>query len=239
MLHLTASRYPFVPTTMEAIMNIIAINGSPRKHANTATLLEQALQGAAAALPKGHVQTRLIHLYDLHYTGCRSCFACKRLGGAGYGRCNVHDDLLPLLVDISEADALILGSPIYFGSISGQMRSFLERLLFPWLVYDNMGSSLAPRRMPTAFVYTMNLTEARMKERGYPQELSAMETYIERILTRPRTLYITDTLQFDDYSAYMCTCFDSAAKHAHHTEQFPKDCQAAWELGAALAQQPV
>ena len=221
-------------------MNVIAINGSPRKHANTATLLEHALHGAAAAAPEGHpVKTRLVHLYELRYTGCRSCFACKRLGGTGYGRCNVQDDLLPLLEDIAVADALILGSPIYFGSISGQMRSFLERLLFPWLVYDTAGSSLAPRRMPTAFLYTMNITETQMANRGYAQAFAPMETYIGRILSSPQTLYVTDTCQFDDYSAYVCTCFDGAAKRARKETQFPKDCKAAWELGAALVQQIV
>ena len=221
-------------------MKIIAINGSPRKHANTATLLEETLKGAACALSDGQsAETSLVHLYELHYTGCRSCFACKRLGGASYGHCSVHDDLLPLLNDIAEADALILGSPIYFGSISGQMRSFLERLLFPWLVYDNEGSSLAPRRLFTAFLYTMNVTEKQMHERGYPQALAPMEAYIGRILTQPKTLYVTDTCQFDDYSAYMCTCFDGTAKQARRAEHFPTDCQAARELGAALARQVV
>lgn len=219
-------------------MNVIAINGSPRKHANTATLLEHALNGAAAAIPDSQtVETRLIHLYELRYTGCRSCFTCKRLGGPGYGRCTVQDDLYPLLENIASADVLILGSPVYLGSISGQMRSFLERLLFPWLVYDTAGSSLAPRRMPTAFLYTMNITEPQMKARGYAQAFAPMEAYIGRILTPPQTLFVTDTCQFDDYSAYMCTCFDGAAKRARHEEQFPKDCQAAWKLGAALIRQ--
>ena len=219
-------------------MNVIAINGSPRKHANTATLLEHALNGAiSAASSERPVQTRLVHLYELHYTGCRSCFACKRLGGPGYGRCSVQDDLFPLLTEIASADALILGSPVYLGSISGQMRTFLERLLFPWLVYDNAGSSLAPSHMPTAFFYTMNITESQMKGRGYEQAFAPMEAYIGRILTRPQTLYVTDTRQFDDYSAYMCTCFDGASKQARHIEQFPKDCKAAWEIGASLIRQ--
>ncbi|XWX63056.1 flavodoxin family protein [Desulfitobacterium sp. AusDCA] len=48
-------------------MKVIAINGSPRKNKNTATLLNKALEGA---------ETELIHLYDLNYKGCVSCFAC-------------------------------------------------------------------------------------------------------------------------------------------------------------------
>ena len=56
-------------------MEVIAFNGSPRKAWNTATLLEKALQGAAS---KGAV-TELIHLYDLDFKGCRSCFGWRGL----------------------------------------------------------------------------------------------------------------------------------------------------------------
>ena len=52
-------------------MYVLAINGSPRKNWNTATLLNKALEGAAAQ----GVQTELIHLYDLNFKGCISCFA--------------------------------------------------------------------------------------------------------------------------------------------------------------------
>jgi len=64
-------------------MNIVAINGSPRKNANTATLLKHALAGAE----KNGAQTELVHLYDFNYTGCVSCFACKLIGGKSYGKC--------------------------------------------------------------------------------------------------------------------------------------------------------
>jgi multimeric flavodoxin WrbA len=109
--------------------NVIAINGSPRKNWNTAMLLEEALKGAAS---KG-ADTELIHLYDLDFTGCTSCFACKLKDGKSYGRCAVSDDLTAVLDTIYDADALILGSPIYFGTVTGEMKSFMERLLFPYL----------------------------------------------------------------------------------------------------------
>ena len=72
-------------------MKLIAFNGSPRKKRNTATLLEHACKGAKSEGAK----TELIHLYDLDYKGCTSCFACKRIGGKRYGHCAVKDDLLP------------------------------------------------------------------------------------------------------------------------------------------------
>ena len=114
-------------------MKVIAINGSPRKNWNTATLLEHALKGAASA----GAETKMVHLYDLNYKGCTSCFACKLKGGESFGRCAVKDDLAPVLNEINEAGALILGSPIYFGDVTGEMRSFLERLFFPKPIYEN------------------------------------------------------------------------------------------------------
>jgi len=58
-------------------MQVIGINGSPRKQWNTATLVAKALEGAAAQ----GAQTELVHLYDLDFKGCTSCFACKTRGG--------------------------------------------------------------------------------------------------------------------------------------------------------------
>ena len=78
-------------------MKIYAVNGSPRKNHNTAILLQQALAGAKKACPDKEIQTEILHLYDLQYTGCRSCFACKRLGSPSYGSCAVKDDLKPVL----------------------------------------------------------------------------------------------------------------------------------------------
>jgi len=105
-------------------MYVIGINGSPRKHGNTATLLEHSLKGAES---KG-AETALVHLYDLEYTGCTSCFACKTLGGKSYGRCAVKDGLTPLLKKIEQdADAIILGSPTYFTDVSAEMKALLDR----------------------------------------------------------------------------------------------------------------
>ena len=92
-------------------MKIIFINGSPRKTWNTATLLSKAMEGAVSE----GAETELIQLYDLSYKGCNSCFDCKVKDGKSYGKCDVTDDLMQILGRIAEADALILGSPIYLG----------------------------------------------------------------------------------------------------------------------------
>jgi multimeric flavodoxin WrbA len=130
---------------MAAPKKIIAVNGSPRKKWNTATLLEKAMEGASSA----GARTELIHLYDLDFKGCISCFACKTRGGKSYGRCAVTDDLTPVFQEIEEADAVVLGSPIYFGAVTGEMRSFLERWLFPYLTYTDPPQTLFPKKIRT------------------------------------------------------------------------------------------
>jgi multimeric flavodoxin WrbA len=88
-------------------VKVLAINGSPRKKWNTATLLEKALEGAASL----GADTELVHLYDLDYKGCTSCFACKLKGGKSYGKCAMNDGLTPVLEKLADVDALLLGSP--------------------------------------------------------------------------------------------------------------------------------
>ena len=131
-------------------MKAIAINGSPRKGWNTATLLRRALAGAK----KQGADTEFVHLYGLVYKGCISCFACKKIGGKNYGRCAVNDGLTPILKKISEADALILGIPVYFGAETGEMRSFLERFMFPFLTYTPDYAPIFPGKLQTGLVYT-------------------------------------------------------------------------------------
>ncbi len=213
-------------------MKAIAINGSPRKKWNTATLLEKALEGAASE----GAETEFVHLYDLDYKGCRSCFACKLKTGDSHGSCAWKDDLKPVLEKIEASDALILGSPIYYGMVSGEMRSFLERLLFQYLVYDTKFSSLRRKDLPTGIIYTMNVTQASAEARNYPPTLGAMEAAIRRTLggAEVPALYVTDTCQFDDYDRYEVTAFDGKHKARRREAEFPTDCQKAFDMGARL-----
>jgi multimeric flavodoxin WrbA len=207
---------------------VIAINGSPRKKWNTATLLNKALEGAAS---RG-AETELIHLYDLNYKGCISCFACKLKDGKSYGKCAYKDDLTPILERIEQVDAIILGSPIYLGASTGEMRSFMERLIFPYLVYDENYSTLFNKKIPTGFIYTMGLNESQMKEMGYDYHFKITEMVMERIFGASESLLVTDTYQFDDYSKYVATKFIPEEKAKRRQNEFPRDCERAFEMGA-------
>lgn len=142
-------------------MKVIAVNGSPRKKWNTHILLEKCLDGAK----KNGAETELINLYDINFKGCTSCFACKRKG-VTIDKCAMKDDLEPVLQKICECDALVLGSPIYFSSITGEMRSFCERLLFPYSSYEGKPSSFG-KKINTAFIYTMNAPSFALPLIGY------------------------------------------------------------------------
>lgn len=208
-------------------MDVLAINGSPRKNWNTATLLSKALEGAASA----GAATELIHLYDLNYKGCISCFACKLKGGKSYGKCAYQDELTPVLDKIAAADAIFLGSPIYFGNVTGEMRSLIERMAFQYLVYDKNYSSLIEKKKPVGFIYTMNITAEMVPEWGYDKTLSTTENAFKRTFGATDSLYVTDTYQFSDYDKYVVTAFDAAAKAKRRQEVFPEDCKKAFDMG--------
>jgi multimeric flavodoxin WrbA len=214
-------------------MKVIAFNGSPRKKWNTATLLKHALDGAAS---KG-AETELIHLYDYDYKGCISCFACKLKDGKSYGRCAVNDDLKPILDKVHDADAIILGSPIYFGMPTGVIRSFTERLLFQYLTYDANHSFLFKRSISTGLIYTMNIEQSLIEAMGYDRILLGIEMTFKRCFGASETLIVTDTYQFDDYSEYETSAFNEAKKAQRKLKVFPEDCRKAFEMGARFAGQ--
>lgn len=212
-------------------MKLLAINGSPRKTWNTATLLQKAVEGAAS---RG-AETELIHLYELAFKGCVSCFQCKTKDGQSYGRCGINDELTPILEKVLESDILILGSPIYFGSVTGEMQSCLERLQFPFLTYTDPPASIFPGKIRTGFVFTLGADENMSKERGFNTRIEMYGFILKMIFGNSETLSCYDTYQFDDYSKVYAPRWDPEKKAKRRAEVFPEDCKRAFELGERLA----
>ena len=212
---------------------IYAVNGSPRKNGNTAQLLQKALEGAAGA----GAEVKLIQLADLNFSGCRSCFACKKLANPSSG-CILKDDLAEILKELLQADGIIMGSPIYFGAETGLYRNFLERLFFPMLRYTNPPSSRAEKRIDFGFIYTMNVPENVMDEYGYNAYLQSQSQTPGLIFNSRNiyTLYACDTHQFDDYSKYECSLFNAGHKAEMRKTQFISDLAKAFEMGRKLAE---
>ncbi|MBR7025255.1 MAG: flavodoxin family protein [Selenomonadaceae bacterium] len=210
--------------------NLIAINGSPRKNWNTAQLLQHAVKGAEEA----GASTEMINLYSLNFKGCTSCFACK-LKSRPHGSCAMKDDLSPVLEKVKNADAIIFGSPIYFMNLSAGMIAFIERLFFSNYIYSEEIPTVFPKKLPSAFIYTMNMTEKHFEFFGMKQRLGMYETFTEKILgVAPKVLCAYDTVQFKDYSRYESSIFDPEKKFAYKEKHFAEDCQAAYEIGRDL-----
>ena len=214
-------------------MEIFIINGSPRKEGNTARLCRSFEKGVTDS---GLVKIRWVNLYELDYVGCKSCFACKRLGSKSLGKCAVHDDLCELLPAIYQCDGLVLASPIYFSDITGQMKSFLERLLFPLTTYEAGYKTLTQKRFPVQTIYTMNVTENEATAFHYPELFERVEQFVAHVFTTPKRLVAYNTYQFKDYRQYKVEVFSEKEKSAWRDTQFPQDQQIAYEAGHNIIQ---
>lgn len=210
-------------------MEIIIINGSPRHDGNTVRMCRAFAEGAAAS--GENISAGIIHLYDLEFKGCRSCFACKRKGGKSYGMCAVKDALSPVLEKVKKADALVLASPVYFMDVTGAMRSFLERLLFPFATYEAGYKTIAPRRMPVVTIYTMNVPQ----EMAPLAMMDGVDSFVGHVFSPPRRLCAYNTYQFDDYSKYAVEVFSEADKREYRDKVFPQELRAAAEMGREIA----
>lgn len=214
-------------------MKAIAINGSPRKSWNTVKLLQKALEGAASM----GAETELIHLYSLNFKGCVSCFSCKRKDRKATGQCVIKDDLAKVLEQVMASDVLLLGSPIYLGNITGAMKSFMERLIFSNLSYDSPSpkNTVFAGKVSSGFIYTMGIPKDMLELCGYSYIFDSNTRYLQLLNGHSEYLLSMDNYQFDDYSKYAASNFDEKHKAAVRAEQFPMDCENAFQLGARLA----
>lgn len=216
-------------------MKTVIINGSPRKNWNTDKALQSAAEGAKAA--GADVET--IRLYDYAYKGCVSCFACKVKNSKTNGLCAYRDDLRPILEKVHEADVVIVGTPVYYNYPAGQVRSFLERWLFPVGSYyweDGQQKVYREKVIPTGLIYTMNCPKDMMENWNYPAILSDTANTMKQIMGHNELLYICNTYQFNDYSRYEMNLFDEAEKRTYRDEHFETDLENAYQLGKRLVE---
>ncbi len=101
-------------------MKILGINGSPRgAKSTTMKLVEAVLEGAKEA----GAETKLIDLCSLKIDYCDACGVCYKKG-----RCVHQDDFGTVYDEIMASDGLVLGSPVYFGSVTAQMKTMIDRM---------------------------------------------------------------------------------------------------------------
>ena len=209
-------------------MNILAICGAANKTRNTATMLKSAFDGAMSV---PGATGEIVNLYDLNFKGCVGCHSCKLLDESKFARCAVRDGLTPVLEKAIAADVLLIGSPIYFSDVTGEVRSFLERYLFPGITYNKDRTPTYPKRPNVGWVFTMNAPGEYYKD--FFAGLVGLMAHT--VSGEAEYVMAYQTQQFEDYSQYAATMFDEAMIKERHIEQFPKDCEAAYEMGKRLA----
>ncbi len=210
-------------------MKTMILNGSPRKNWNTAMLLKEAQKGAESA----SAETEYIDLFDLTYTGCRSCLACKRKD-AERCRCYWKDDLSPVIDRIFSADALIIGSPIYLGDITSQVHGLIERLHFCALSYDDY-SNYFKGKVNTGIILTMNANKT-FYNLAYKKKAKEIAQSFRSLNGTVEVYPCFDTLQVNDYSRYNMGSFNEEHKKEMRNTQFPKDLENAFLLGKRLSE---
>ena len=206
---------------------IVVVNAGPRKGWNTDTLLTEAARGAESA----GAEIVRFDLFRLEkYTGCISCFGCKK--DKFKGQCICRDGLKPVLDAIRESDGLIIGSPNYLSELTSSFRALYERLIFQNLTYNMENPCCNEHFIPVLLVMTSNAPDTmyRPMMENYQQVLSNFVGPTELLISG-------DTLQLKDYSKtdWEWSLFDPEAKKARHETAFPQECQKAFEMGAALA----
>jgi multimeric flavodoxin WrbA len=107
---------------MSKAKKVLVLLGSPRRKGNSATLAGKIAEGAKAA--GGSIET--VFLHGLEIAPCRACFDCQKPGSKG---CSIHDDMQPLYRKMIEADAWVLASPVYWFTMSAQMKLWMDRCL--------------------------------------------------------------------------------------------------------------
>ena len=209
-------------------MKTVIINASPRKKWNTAEVLDAARKGAESV----GSEVEYVNLYDLVFKGCRSCLICKRKDKTK-GKCYWKDDLTPLIEKIFDSDALIIGSPIYFGQPTSEFRALVERLIFCIMSYDD-GSSYYAGKVNVGIFYTMN-APLEFYEQSMKDSLSSTEFLFFFLNGEVISYPVCDTLQVHKYSEYNMAGFSQEAKEKQLILQFPNDLEKAFEIAANLS----
>ena len=205
---------------------IIAVNAGPRMGWNTETLITEASKGAESA----GAEVIRFDLFRLEkYTGCISCFGCKKEKMKGH--CICRDGLTPVLDAIREADGLIIGSPNYLSEMTASFRALYERLIFQNLTYNRETPCCNTHPVPVLLIMTSNAPDTMYSRmiQNYQQTMSAFVGPTEVLVSG-------DTLQLKDYSKtdWPWSMFDPQAKQKRRETVFPEECRKAFDLGAAL-----
>lgn len=205
---------------------IVAVNAGPRKGWNTDMLINEAIKGAKSA----GAEVEKFDLFRLErYTGCISCFGCKKEKFKGH--CICRDGLTPVLDAIRESDGVIIGSPNYLGDMTASFRALYERLIFQNLTYNAETPCCNQRRIPVLLIMTSNAPDT-----AYMGLLQNYQNVFNRFVGPTKIFVSGNTLQLKDYSKtdWEWSIFNPEQKKLRHETVFPQECKKVYNLGVEL-----
>lgn len=134
---------------------VLGFAGSPRRGGNSEVLLERALEGAQR---QGATVEKVV-LAELQIAPCLNCDACLEAGD-----CPIPDDMVPFYRKLQDAHGIILASPIFWLSVTAQVKGFIDRCQSLWVTKYKLGRPLTPwrKRRPGLFIAVAN--EERHRE---------------------------------------------------------------------------
>ena len=206
---------------------IVVVNAGPRKGWNTDTLISEAAKGAEEA----GAEIQRFDLFRLErYTGCVSCFGCKK--EKNKGACVCRDGLTPVLDAIRESDGLIIGSPNYLSELTASFRALYERLVFPNITYNLENPCCRRKAVPVLLIMTSNAPDTL-----YTDLLARYQQALSTNVGPTETLVSGETLQLKDFSKndWPWTIYNPEDRFARHETVFHAECRKAFEMGRALA----
>ena len=185
-------------------MKVLGINGSPRIGGNTDILLEKVLEGAR----ENGAETEKIILDRLKFSPCLECENIKDNGG-----CIVEDDMQKVYKKIKNTDALVLASPIFFGSLSAQTKMMIDRFQCLWRARYILDKDIGFKKIKGAFVSV---------------EGSDRKDFFENAKSIVKNLFAT--INVDYVEELFCSNIDEKASILKH----PACLKRAFELGIGL-----
>ena len=188
-------------------MKVLGILGSPRRGGNSELLLDKVLQGAESF----DLETEKIVLNELKFSPCQECDGCAKTG-----KCTIKDDMQIVYKKLNDADAIILATPIFFGSLSAQVKAMIDRYQCLWVAKNVLGK----RETKTAKNGFLILVSAANRDKFFKNAESIVKNFFA-------------VLDIEFKFFFYCPNIDKKGKILEH----PDCLKEAYKLGKALVEQ--
>jgi len=185
-------------------VKIIGINGSPRIGGNTDILLDKVLEGAKS---KGGDVEKVI-LNNLKFSPCQECKNMR-----DDGTCIIEDDMQPLYKKIEDADAIILASPIFFGSLSAQTKMMIDRFQCVWRA---------------KYIFKKEVFKKRKKGAFISVEASTRQDFFDNAKAIIKNLFATINADYED------ELFCAGVDEKESILKYPNALKKAFEIGEVI-----